>query len=727
MTKRRDLADARCRDRRAVAAPRIEKLRDGVRVVVAGPPNSGKSSLVNALAGQERAIVTADRREPPATASKCRSRSTACPIILVDTAGLRDSDDTVEQIGVGLARREVAESRRAAVARRAGEAPERPRSSRREQVRSTGERCGRASRCRRSAGQGWPNSSRRSWTARATSFRRRSQLALNQREADQLERSARRAVPSVDAGDPVLVAEEVRTARVALDHILGPRRRRGLARRLVRALLPRQMSVPRGTAVFDVGRRSLKAPRCTTSSSLARGHAGCEAACAAARRGARVALVSFRRSRRRAACRAIRRSAASARAISSAKSTRSAGSWPAPPTVPQSTAGCSTPARAAPCAARGSRPTAGSIAAAVACTASTRSRRRDHRRARRPADRSTAGRCVGVDAGCRRTGLPAARWSSPPGPSSARSSIAARERWRRPRRRARPRPRWPASSASSVCRWHAQDRHAAAARRPNHRLGRVRSRSRATARQWTMSRSSRTPTRCRNSPARSPAPISATHDVIRAGLDRSPLFAGAIEGRGPRYCPSIEDKVHRFGDRDGHQIFLEPEGLDDRTVYPNGISTSLADGRPGRAGPHRSRGWSARRSSSPAMRSNIDYADPRRLDADARASGTSPAFIFAGQINGTTGYEEAAAQGLVAGANAAALCARHRRAQFRPRAKLYRRDDRRPDAAGRERALSDADRARRISPAPPRRQCGVAARADGARRGAASIRARHGG
>ena len=66
-----------------------------------------------------------------------------------------------------------------------------------------------------------------------------------------------------------------------------------------------------------------------------------------------------------------------------------------------------------------------------------------------------------------------------------------------------------------------------------------------------------------------------THDIIRAGLDRSPLFTGAIDGRGPRYCPSIEDKVHRFGDRDGHQIFLEPEGLDDATVYPNGISTSL--------------------------------------------------------------------------------------------------------------------------------------------------------
>ena len=97
-----------------------------------------------------------------------------------------------------------------------------------------------------------------------------------------------------------------------------------------------------------------------------------------------------------------------------------------------------------------------------------------------------------------------------------------------------------------------------------------------------------------------------THDIIRANLDRSPLFAGAIEGRGPRYCPSIEDKVKRFADRDGHQIFLEPEGLDDPLVYPNGISTSLPGGRPAAIRAHASPGSSAPRSSGPAMRSNMN-------------------------------------------------------------------------------------------------------------------------
>jgi tRNA uridine 5-carboxymethylaminomethyl modification enzyme len=144
-----------------------------------------------------------------------------------------------------------------------------------------------------------------------------------------------------------------------------------------------------------------------------------------------------------------------------------------------------------------------------------------------------------------------------------------------------------------------------------------------------------------------------SHDVIRTGLGRSPLFAGAIEGRGPRYCPSIEDKVHRFGDRDGHQIFLEPEGLDTSLVYPNGISTSL----PGDVQIELVRsieGLERAEIVQPGYAVEYEYADPRRLEPTFQHREVSGLF-FAGQLNGTTGYEEAAAQGLVAGLNAASV------------------------------------------------------------------------
>jgi tRNA uridine 5-carboxymethylaminomethyl modification enzyme len=224
----------------------------------------------------------------------------------------------------------------------------------------------------------------------------------------------------------------------------------------------------------------------------------------------------------------------------------------------------------------------------------------------------------------------------------------------------------PAPALAARCsmgfRWPAEDRDAGAARRPHHRLGRLEEQPGDSKRRPFSTLTDRYHHAADFLPHH-PHDAGDPRDHPR-NLQRSAMYSGHIERTGPRYCPSIEDKVVRFADRDGHQIFLEPEGLDDHTVYPNGISTSLPeDVQLAILKDHSGSGACLGDQAGYAI--EYDHIDPRELGAARNRR--LPGLFLAGQINGTTGYEEAAAQGLVAGLNAARALAAADEIRLRPR------------------------------------------------------------
>ena len=384
------------------------------------------------------------------------------------------------------------------------------------------------------------------------------------------------------------------------------------------------------------------------------GHAGCEAAAAAARMGARVALVSFARDQIGAmSCNPAIGGLGKGHLVREvdafdgliARAADEAGD-PLPDAQRQQGRGGARAAGAGrPAALQGGDPSPARRAAGSGDRRGRGGGACARRPAGRPASTLPTGASLGAKAVVLATGtflggkLHFGMTSRAGGRVGERAATALA----RPAARARP------------AAGPAQDRDAAAPRRPDDRLGRARAAGIGRRRLDDVA-DDRRPGRRRSSSARSPAPTRRTHEIIRANLDRSPLFAGEISGVGPRYCPSIEDKVHRFADRDGHQIFLEPEGLDDPTVYPNGISTSLPEDVQ-LAMVRSMAGLERAEILQPGYAVEYDHVDPRILEPTLGGPATSRASIWPARSTARPAMRRRRRRGWSRGVNAAAWAA----------------------------------------------------------------------